>query len=63
MIHDQTPGLEVKLNEQIVVGYIGFDPTAPSLTLGNYVQVMLLTHFQRCGHRPIVFEGAQQAGL
>ncbi len=57
MIHDQTPGLEDKLNEQIVVGYIGFDPTAPSLTLGNYVQVMLLTHFQRCGHRPIVLMG------
>lgn len=57
MIHDQTPGLESKLNEQIVVGYIGFDPTAPSLTLGNYVQVMLLTHFQRCGHRPIVLMG------
>lgn len=57
MIHDQTPGLEIKLNEQIVVGYIGFDPTAPSLTLGNYVQVMLLTHFQRCGHRPIVLMG------
>ena len=57
MIHDQTPGLEVKLNEQIVIGYIGFDPTAPSLTLGNYVQVMLLTHFQRCGHRPIVLMG------
>lgn len=57
MIHDQTPGLEDKLNAQIVIGYIGFDPTAPSLTLGNYVQVMLLTHFQRCGHRPIVLMG------
>lgn len=57
MIHDQTPGLEEKLNAQIVIGYIGFDPTAPSLTLGNYVQVMLLTHFQRCGHRPIVLMG------
>ena len=57
MIHDQTPGLEEKLNTQIVVGYIGFDPTAPSLTLGNYVQVMLLTHFQRCGHRPVVLMG------
>jgi len=57
MIHDQTPGLEEKLNAQLVVGYIGFDPTAPSLTLGNYVQVMLLTHFQRCGHRPVVLMG------
>lgn len=57
MIHDQTPGLDEKLNEGMVVGYIGFDPTAPSLTLGNYVQVMLLQHFQRCGHRPIVLMG------
>ena len=57
MIHDQTPGLEAKLNEGIVIGYIGFDPTAPSLTLGNYVQVMLLTHFQHCGHKPIVLMG------
>ncbi|HEY3386272.1 MAG TPA: tyrosine--tRNA ligase [Saprospiraceae bacterium] len=57
MIHDQTPGLEAKLNEGIVIGYIGFDPTAPSLTLGNYVQVMLLTHFQLCGHKPIVLMG------
>ena len=48
MIQDQTPGLEEKLNAGIVLGYIGFDPTAPSLTLGNYVQVMLLTHFQSC---------------
>lgn len=57
MIHDQTPGLEAKLNEGVVIGYIGFDPTAPSLTLGNYVQVMLLTHFQLCGHKPIVLMG------
>ncbi len=57
MVQDITPGLEQKLNEQVVIGYIGFDPTAPSLTIGNYVQVMLLTHFQRCGHRPIVLMG------
>ena len=57
MIHDSTPGLEEKLNAQIVMGSIGFDPTAPSLTLGNYVQVMLLTHFQRCGHKPVVLMG------
>lgn len=57
MIHDLTPGLEEKLNAGVMLGYIGFDPTAPSLTLGNYVQVMLLTHFQRCGHRPLVLMG------
>lgn len=57
MIHDQTPGLAEAFDKRMVIGYIGFDPTAPSLTLGNYVQVMLLTHFQRCGHRPIVLMG------
>ncbi len=57
MIQDQTPGVEEKLNAGMVAGYIGFDPTAPSLTLGNYVQVMLLTFFQRCGHKPVVLMG------
>lgn len=57
MIQDMTPGLAEKLEEGVVTGYIGFDPTAPSLTIGNYVQVMILTHFQRCGHRPIVLMG------
>lgn len=57
MIQDITPGLEEKLNSGMVIGYIGFDPTAPSMTIGNYVQLMLLTHFQRCGHRPIVLMG------
>lgn len=57
MIQDQTPGVEEKLDAGMVTGYIGFDPTAPSLTLGNYVQVMLLTHFQRCGHKPVVLMG------
>jgi len=39
------------------VGYIGFDPTAPSLTVGNLVALMLLKHFQNCGHKPIVVMG------
>lgn len=56
MLHDSTPGLE-KIIDQPLVGYIGFDPTAPSLTIGNYVQVMILTHFQRYGHKPIVLMG------
>src|SRR5688572_15543200 len=57
LIHDITPGLEEKLNSGLVIGYIGFDPTAPSLTIGNYVQVMLLKFFQRAGHKPIVLMG------
>src|SRR5690606_35807625 len=46
-----------RLEAGTVTGYIGFDPTAVSLTLGNYVQIMTLTHFQRCGHRPVVLMG------
>ena len=38
-------------------GYIGFDPTAPSLTIGNYVQIMLLSLFQKAGHQPIILMG------
>ena len=57
MLHDKTPGIEAQLQEGMVVGYIGFDPTAPSLTIGNYVQVMLLKLFQLSGHKPIVLMG------
>lgn len=57
MLHDATPGVEQALSEGKLIGYIGFDPTAPSLTIGNYVQLMLLTLFQRSGHQPIVLMG------
>ncbi len=50
MLHDSTPYVEEHLNEAMRTGYIGFDPTAPSMTIGNYVQLMLLTIFQKCGH-------------
>ncbi|WP_235299012.1 tyrosine--tRNA ligase [Portibacter marinus] len=57
MLHDMTPGVEDLLSNESVVGYIGFDPTAPSMTIGNYVQIMLLTLFQKHGHTPIVLMG------
>ncbi len=57
MLHQMTPGLEEQLEKGKVVGYIGFDPTAPSMTIGNFVQIQLLTLFQRCGHQPIVLMG------
>lgn len=57
MLHQMMPGVEEILNEGKCVGYIGFDPTAPSLTIGNYVQIMLLTLFQKAGHQPIVLMG------
>lgn len=57
MLHDTTPGVEEVLDNSTVTAYIGFDPTAPSLTIGNYVQIMLLTLLQRSGHRPIALVG------
>ncbi len=57
MLHQATPHVEQHLSSAPRLGYIGFDPTAPSLTIGNYVQVMLLLLFQRAGHRPIVLLG------
>jgi tyrosyl-tRNA synthetase len=57
LLQDATPGVEELLNSGPVTGYIGFDPTAPSLTIGNYVPIMLLTLFQRSGHNPIVLMG------
>jgi len=57
MLHDMTPGTEEQLTKESTVGYVGFDPTADSLHIGNLVPVMLLTHFQRCGHKPLVLVG------
>lgn len=57
MLHQMTEGAEEHLNSGKRVGYIGFDPTAPSLTIGNYVQIMLLNLFQKAGHQPIMLMG------
>ena len=58
LLHAATPGLEEHLERQRpVTVYCGFDPTAPSLQLGNLVPLMLLQHLQRGGHRPIVLMG------
>jgi tyrosyl-tRNA synthetase len=57
MLHDVMPGTEEMLSNGITKGYIGFDPTADSLGVGNLVQVMMLLHFQRAGHKPIALVG------
>src|SRR5690606_32152970 len=57
MLQDATPGIEEHLATGMRSGYIGFDPTAKSLTIGNYVQIMILDLFQRAGHRPVVLMG------
>jgi tyrosyl-tRNA synthetase len=56
-IHDLTPGLEERLRAGPVTGYIGFDPTAASLHVGNLVPVMGLAWLQRSGHTPIALVG------
>lgn len=57
MIHDITPGAEDQLNKEMTAGYIGFDPTADSLHIGNLVQIMTLVHFQNAGHKPFALVG------
>ena len=57
MLHDIMPETEDHLNQHITSGYIGFDPTADSLHIGSLVQIMILIHFQRAGHRPIALVG------
>lgn len=57
MLQDITSGLEKQLEKEITTGYVGFDPTADSLHIGNLVPVMLLVHLQRNGHKPIALVG------
>lgn len=57
MIHDMTPGTPEQLSREVTKGYIGFDPTAKSLHIGNLATVMLLVHLQRAGHQPIALVG------
>jgi tyrosyl-tRNA synthetase len=57
MLHDIMPETEELLNKEMVIGYIGFDPTSDSLGVGNLVQIMTLLHFQKAGHKPIALVG------
>ncbi|SDY57804.1 tyrosyl-tRNA synthetase [Hymenobacter psychrophilus] len=58
MFHDMMPGTEEHLRQNAPIsGYIGFDPTAPSLHIGNLATIMLLVHLQRAGHRPLALVG------
>ena len=57
MIHDSIPGTEEYLLENKVKGYVGFDPTADSLHIGNLVPIMMLKYFQMAGHTPVALVG------
>jgi len=57
MLHQFTPNVDQHLSESPRIGYIGFDPTSDSMHIGNLVQIMILIHFQRYGHKPIALIG------
>jgi len=57
MVHDAMPGTEAQLNKEMTTGYVGFDPTAASLHIGNLATIMLLVHLQRSGHKPVALVG------
>ena len=57
MLHDMTPGTDEQLRKEMTAGYIGFDPTAVSLHIGNLATIMLLVHLQRAGHKPFALVG------
>lgn len=57
LFHQDMPGTEELLTKEMVSGYIGFDPTADSLHIGNMVPIILLVHLQRAGHKPYALVG------
>jgi len=57
MVQDTTQGTKERLEKGSAVGYSGFDPSAPSLHIGNLIPIMLLVHFQRTGNKPIALVG------
>ena len=57
LVHDIMPGTEEQFQDNMTSAYIGFDPTADSLHIGNLVQIMTLVHLQKCGHKPFILVG------
>lgn len=57
LLHDSMPDTQELLNKEMVTGYVGFDPTADSLHIGNLVPIMLLKHLQLAGHKPMALVG------
>lgn len=57
MIHTMMPGTDEQLKKEMTTAYLGIDPTADSLHIGHLCGVMMLRHFQRCGHKPLALVG------
>ncbi|MBP3227780.1 MAG: tyrosine--tRNA ligase [Bacteroidaceae bacterium] len=57
MVHQMMPGTPEQLQKEQTTAYVGIDPTADSLHIGHLCSVMILRHFQRCGHKPLALVG------
>lgn len=57
MVHQMMPGTEEQLQKEMTTAYVGIDPTADSLHIGHLCGVMMLRHFQHCGHKPLALLG------
>lgn len=57
MLQDMMPGTEEQLMKEITTAYVGIDPTADSLHIGHLCGIMMLRHFQMCGHKPLALIG------
>ena len=57
MLQDMMPGTEELLAKGQASAYVGIDPTADSLHIGHLVSIMMLRHFQACGHKPYALVG------
>ncbi len=57
MVHTVMPGTDEQLKKEMTTAYLGIDPTADSLHIGHLCGVMMLRHFQRCGHKPLALVG------
>lgn len=57
MVHNITPGTDEQLQKEMTSAYVGFDPTADSLHVGSFAQIMLLKRFQLAGHKPVALVG------
>ncbi len=57
MVHTVMPGTDEQLRKEMTAAYLGIDPTADSLHIGHLCGVMMLRHFQRCGHKPYALIG------
>ena len=57
MVHTMMPGTDEQLRKEMTSAYLGIDPTADSLHIGHLCGVMMLRHFQRCGHKPYALIG------